>query len=132
MKPFLIALGVLLLLCLLFVALDVWRSSSFRSLARSVKVGDAKQQVEKVLGRATDVFVPQPAAATNFIVALLSVRSETWVYGPRLELRYPLSSEFPYVQPFRFRLFSPDADDVAVEFDASGKVRQVNIPTNGQ
>lgn len=130
MKRFLIATLILFVLVGGIVTLDVYRTGSFRSRARSIKIGDSKQQVERILGPATSVFTPLPEAATNVLALLLSVRCETWAYGNRLELREPFQAEFPYFFPLRFRLFKPDSDDVRIEFDSAGQVSFVRIPEN--
>jgi len=106
------------------VGLDIFYASSLRSRAQSIKVGDSKQHVEQVLGRATAMFVPNPQA-------LFSVDRETWAYGKRLQFHEAFDSKFPYFYPLRFRLFSPDDDDVAIEFDRAGNVSAVSIPTTG-
>ena len=120
-------LGILLLF-MFVVGMDALISHSRAIRGRTVHVGDSKQQVEQILGHPVSVFTPLPEARTNIVAALLSVSSETWAYGSRLELRRPFQPEFPYVFPFRLRLFQPDADDVAVEFDSSGKVSKITIP----
>jgi hypothetical protein len=104
-----------------------WQTNSFRTQAQRIKVGDSKQQVEKLLGRPPYIFLPDPAAATNFAAFLLSVHSETWVYGSSLE-EHPFHSEFPYFWPFRFRIFGPDTDDVVIVFSSREKVSKVVIP----
>jgi hypothetical protein len=131
MKLFAKSLVVIGMIVLAVAGLDHLRSTSIQRKARTIKVGDSKQQVERALGEADTIFDPSSFSAqvtTNFWAAFLSVQSETWAYGSRLDLRHAFQSEFPYFYPFRFRLFAPDADDVAIEFNSSGKVTKVNIP----
>jgi hypothetical protein len=104
-----------------------WQTNSFRARAQSIKVGDSKEQVEKLLGRPPYIFLPDPAAATNFGAFLFSVHSETWAYGSSLEKR-PFQSEFPYFFPFRWRMFGPGTDDVVIVFSSREKVSKVVIP----
>jgi hypothetical protein len=132
MKPFAKGVVVFLSIILVMVMWDRWCIGSGNVRAQSIKVGDSKQQVERLLGHPANVFQPQPAlqaqAATNWFAALLSVKAETWAYGSRFEVRHAFSSGFPYFWPIRLRLFTPDTDDVAVEFDGSGRVSRVTIP----
>jgi len=131
MKLFAKGLVVVGMIVLGIVGCDVLRWNSVQRKARTIKVGDSKQQVEAVLGEAEAKFVPSSMssqATTNFWVAFLSVQSETWAYGKRLDLQDAFLSKFPYFYPIRFRLFRPDSDDVAIEFDSSGKVTKVSIP----
>ena len=122
-------LGIMFLAVLsLALLIRAVNSRSMKTRAQAVRVGDTRQNVERLLGRPVTVFTPSQQASTNFLAALLSVRTETWAYGDRLDLRQPFHSEFPYFYPFRLRLFQPDADDIAVEFDSSGRVVQVTIP----
>lgn len=125
-------LGIIVVMTLALAALAVgmnWLSTrTFMTRVRTVRVGDTRHQVEKILGRPVAAYTPLPEARTNWVAALLSVRSETWAYGSRLELRDPFQSEFPYFCPIRLRLFQPDVDDVAIEFDSSGRVSQIVTP----
>ena len=128
MKKLGIIVVVILILGALVVAIDCLSAHSLTKRARAIRVGDSKQQVERLLGRPVTSFTPLPEARTNFVAALLSVRSETWAYGSRLELRDPFQAEFPYFFPIRLRLFKPEADDIAIEFDSSGRVSEITIP----
>ena len=96
--------------------------------AAKIRSGFTKQQVRKILGRPVAVFMPPAQAPTNFIAALLTVQSEIWTYGSRLEFRDPFISKAPFVFPFRIRLFGPHSDDVTIEFDSAGLVKNVRIP----
>jgi outer membrane protein assembly factor BamE (lipoprotein component of BamABCDE complex) len=116
-------LGIIVVMILALAALAVgidWvstRTSTTR--VRAVRVGDTKHQVEQILGRPVTTFTPS---------FLFGVRSETWAYGSRLELRRPFIAEFPYFFPVRVRLFQPDADDVSIESDSSGRVSNIVTP----
>jgi hypothetical protein len=118
-------LGITLALLLFLMALslsDVWHAGSLRNRATSLKAGDTKADVQRVLGRPLSVFNPAPG--TNFVAWLLSVKSETWAYGSR----YDLGAVFHGESPLRLRLFSPESNDVAVVFNSTGRVAQVVIP----
>ena len=122
-----IALAILLL-AMDVVSIDSVSTHSTVTRVRKLRVGDSKHEVEHILGRPVSVFKPLPEARTNLVAALLSVGSETWAYGSRLDLRQPFCSEFPYFYPFRLRLFKPDSDDVAIEFDSGGRISKIVIP----
>src|SRR6267378_2749301 len=72
-----------------------WQTNSFRARAQSIKVGDSKARVEKLLGHPTKIFLPDPQSRTDLLVYLLSVHSETWAYGSSFDKQ----SEFPYFSP---------------------------------
>jgi hypothetical protein len=110
------------------VAHDRWRCNSLRSRAAEIRIGDSKEQVEKLLGNPNTIFPPSERQPTSIGEALLHRSSEEWAYGTTFEFSDCFFSEFPFFYPFRFRLFGPDADDVGVEFDSSGKVSDVSIP----
>ena len=87
-----------------------------------LKPGDTKDDLQRVLGRPTCVFIPP--TGTNFVALLLSVHSETWAYGSRFDLRLAFRGE----SPLRFRMFRPDSNDMTVVFESSGRVAQVIVP----
>jgi hypothetical protein len=120
--------AIILALPILFVMLlslgDLWHSHSLRKRALSLQPGDTKEQVQKALGKPLQIFMPSPQAKTNFVAALLSVRSETWAYGRWFDLSLVFHGEFPVV----FRMFKPEEKDVSVVFDGSGRVEAVQIP----
>src|SRR2546426_992786 len=124
MKRILLFAAILFLAIAGVIGLDIFHGKSLRPRAQAIKVGDSRQRVEQVLGRPIVVFTP-PSEGTK---GLVIVRPETWAYGRRLQLRDAFYGEFPYFRPLRVRLFGPDDDDVAIEFDASGKVSSVSIP----
>jgi outer membrane protein assembly factor BamE (lipoprotein component of BamABCDE complex) len=128
MKTLGIIFVLILALAALVVGIDWLSTHTSTTRVRAVRVGDTKHQVEQILGRPVTTFTPLPEARTNFVAALLSVRAETWAYGSRLELRRPFQAEFPYFLPVRLRLFQPDADDVSIEFDSSGRVSKIVTP----
>jgi hypothetical protein len=118
-------------LALLVVGIDRVSINSVARRARALRVGNSKQQVELLLGRPTKIFTPMPEARSNFIAALLSVSSETWAYGSRLDLHQPFHPAFPYFSLgdlIRLRLFKPEKDDIAIEFDSSGRISNITIP----
>ena len=128
MKKFLLITLVIFCCVVVVVCVDGLRARATAARARTIRIGASKQQITETLGQPTAIFTPLPQARTNMLAALLSVSAETWAYGGRLELRQPFQSEFPYFMPIRFRLFQPDPDDIAIEFDSSDQVRKVTIP----
>lgn len=100
------------LACLMaLLTVDDCRTRSALRRAKAVKVGDTKQQVRNVLGR--------PSAVTT---AGIFDNSETWAYGGFVDWRNLLSS------PIHIRLFGPDADEVAIRFNNSGRVSKIIQP----
>src|SRR4026208_2129262 len=99
MQKLAITVVVILLLATVVVGIDCISTHSTATRVRAIQVGDSKRQVEQLLGRPNTIFTPLPAARTNFVAALLSVGSETWAYGSRLDSRRPFQSEFPYFFP---------------------------------
>ena len=62
-----------LLLVLALMALtvaDVWRADLGKNRTKSIKTGDAEEEVENVLGRPTDILMPVSAGQTNFMAWL--------------------------------------------------------------
>ena len=124
MKKLGIVLALLLLAVMLLFTIDAWHSHSLRRRALSLKTGDNKQRVESVLGKPVSIFTPSPQSQTNWLAALLSVRSETWAYGNRFDLHLAFHGELPVL----FRWFGPGSNDISVVFDSSGRVAQVTVP----
>lgn len=122
MKKLAIMLALLLVFLMALSVADMWHLGSLRKRAVSLKAGDTKADVRRVLGRPVSVLLPAPG--TNFVAWLLSVKSETWAYGSR----YDLGALFHGESPLRLRLFRPESNDVAVAFTSSGRVAQVIIP----
>ena len=123
-------LVIIILLAVFVIAVltgvDAFRSRSFATRVQSIRAGDSREQVVATLGRATHVFMPPKQIPSGLY---LGVRVETWAYGRRFDWRHCFHSEFPFFWPLKFRLFGPDADDVEVEFDSSGRVHRVSTPT---
>jgi len=126
MKKVGIIIALLVLLAMSLSLVQVWRSGSLRKRALSLKRGDSKADVQRVLGRPTCVFMP--VSGTNFAAWLLSVHEETWAYGSSLDLRLAFRGEFP----LRMRMFRPDSNDVVVAFAPSGRVSEVSVPGGKQ
>jgi outer membrane protein assembly factor BamE (lipoprotein component of BamABCDE complex) len=100
------------LACLMaLLTVDDCRTRSALRRAKDVKVGDTKQRVRNVLGR--------PSAIT---VAGIFDNSETWAYGGYVDWGDLLSC------PIHIRIFGPDADEVAVRFNNSGRVSKIIMP----
>ncbi len=119
---------VVLVLAGIVITIDLSYVHARRMRAAKIESGFTKQQVGSILGKPVTVFMPPAQPPTNFIAALLTVQCETWAYGSRLEFREAFVPEFPFVFPFRLRLFRPASDDVAIEFDSAGLVKKVYIP----
>lgn len=121
MKRFvIIPLGVVSLALVVLLG-GAFQASSRRTRAVSIKNGDTKADVERRLGSATMVTPFSPLWRTNAVAALLCETAETWAYDSHFAFR----SQFPWL---RFRLFLPDPDDIAVEFNRSGRVVRVTVP----
>ena len=126
MKRFAVTIVLVILAVVALTMLDTFRSRSFAAKVQSIKVGDSREQVVATLGRATQVFTPPQKIPGGLY---LGVRVETWAYGKRIDWRHCFYSEFPYFWPLTFRLFRPNAEDVEVEFDSTGRVSRVLTPT---
>ena len=126
MKKAAIIVALLILLGMLLGLGNLWHWRSLRKRALSLQPGDSKEQVRKALGKPVQIFMPSPQARTNFLAALLSVRSETWAYGGSFDISLVFHGESPLV----FRIFKPDDKDMSVVFDSSGRVEEVLIPKN--
>ena len=100
------------LACLIaLLTMDNCRARSALRRAKSVKVGDTKQQVRNVMGRQSAI-----------TVAGIFDGSETWAYGGYVDWDDLLSC------PIHIRLFGPDADELAIRFNNSGKVSKIILP----
>jgi outer membrane protein assembly factor BamE (lipoprotein component of BamABCDE complex) len=106
---------LLVALLLMFLAFDALRSTSAPRRAEAVRVGDTKKQVRSVMGLPSEV-----------TCAGIFDKSETWVYGGIMDWNHLMS------RPFRFRLFGPNRDEVAIQFDGDGSVKRVIIPGPGE
>jgi len=104
--------GFLLLVLMIFLAVDKFRAASAPRRAKAVKLGDTKQQVRHVMG--------PPSGVTT---AGIFNGAETWAYGGHVDW-----AKFKSFPPIRIRLFGPDADEVAIQFDTNGTVSRVAIP----
>ena len=116
---------MILFVVLLVLGVDRMNRDAKISRARLLRVGNSKSQVEQLLGSPAHKFFPEPEPT------LLGVSSETWAYGSLLNLSEPFSKEFPYFAPSRFLRFHflvPDSDEIAIQFDSSGRIRSVTIP----
>jgi hypothetical protein len=103
---------------LVVLTLDRIHAASSLRLARAVRVGDSKAQVESILGRAPHVY-----DEGNFA---------SWGYGlPVFDVSHAFRSTFPYFSSeglIRFRLGPPDPAGVIVEFDSRGNVSRIKMP----
>jgi hypothetical protein len=119
-KLAIVFLGVAILAVVAVIA-GALHASSRRTRARAINVGDTKALVERQLGSATMVTPFSPLWRTNALAALFSDTAETWAYGSHFDFH----SELPWL---RLRLFLPDPDDIAIEFNPSGRVVRVTVP----
>lgn len=114
----------------LFVIYETTRISRLHQRARSIPIAATYEEVIDILGRPTMKF---PRGSGPFdqtpLVVFTGVSPETWAYGSRFDWSNCVTDTFPYVgSPFRWRMFGPDDEDVAVEFDVEGRVSRVTIP----
>jgi hypothetical protein len=100
---------------------DMRIARSYHVKARQVHHGDSKGRVLNVIGKPTCVFLPRTMLFNQ-------MNRETWIYGRQFTLKHAISAEPPFFWPIRLR-FGPFEDDVIVEFDESGKVIRIYIPT---
>ena len=109
-------------LLMLFPALyDRCQVARMRSTATRIVIGDSAAYVRDVLGEPMTVFPKKTHGwfARDF---------EAWAYGSRFDWANSLSGEFPYFNPFRFRLFGPHRGDVVFEFNKDGTVVSIELP----
>jgi hypothetical protein len=125
MKPASILAVLVVLTIAGWIAFDAFRPRAFAARAQKVRIGDSKEKVLAAMGRATTEFPAQKGSPGAII---LGVHAETWAYGSTCNWQDCLHPHFPYFWPFRIRLFSPEDDDVAIEFDLSGKVSAISAP----
>src|SRR5437870_8270197 len=105
-------IAAVLLACLMvLLTVDARRDRSAPRRAKAIKIGETRQQVRHILGRPSDV-----------TTAGIFDRSETWAYGGYVDWGHLLST------PVRLRIFGPDADEVAIQFNSSGTVSRVIVP----
>lgn len=118
------AIGVTLLIVAAGTVWLIARPHLFARKFQRIRAGDSRDTVRAVLGEPTDVFTPSPDVPGTLN---LGVRVETWAYGRVFE--WNVATEFPFFWPFKFRLFGPDSDDFAIEFDANGQVQRLVMPS---
>lgn len=115
----------------LIVSTALWDSfyvRSIRARAKSLQQAMTKEEVVRVLGSPTTRFAKGSGVFDGALFGLIPDSPEQWAYGSRFDWGNAFSKEPPYFFPFRFRLFAPDEDDVAIEFDVNGTVTRVRIP----
>ena len=113
---------ILLLLVLALAAFDASRPASICKTAAKIQIGDGRERVQSLLGR------PTRSVVTSGMGVLLTGAPERWFYGNLLDWQRPFCREFPWVAPLKLRLFQADTNDVAVDFDSTGRVVRVQIP----
>lgn len=111
MKTTLRIAAVFLACIMVLLTVDACRARSALRRVNSVKVGDTKQQVRNVLGRPSEI-----------TTAGIFDNSETWAYGGYVDWGDLLSC------PIHIRLFGPDADEVAIRFNSTGRVSKILLP----
>jgi hypothetical protein len=107
-------------LCLsAMVVLPPLLHARFIARVNSIRIGDTREDVERVLGAPTERFakgkqlVDAIAKATLLFWLLMPESPETWAYGSSY---------------FTIRILGPRTDDVVIEFDDQGHVSRVVIP----
>lgn len=122
--------GLLLVTPSLLPLFDSCRVSTLRTKAQTLKIGDSKDTVESILGQPDAAFTKGSGLLDGALFGLFPISPERWAYGSMFDWENAFRNEFPYFYPFRFRLFGPDSDDIAVTFDDNGKVSAVIIPSD--
>ena len=110
-----------LCIAIVVLAVDLFRAKSRLSRAATIAIGDSKSEVSRLLGDATMVTPFSVMWRSNALSAAFCETYETWAYG-RI---FDFSGKFPW---YRLWLFIPNPDDIAIEFNASGRVIRVTIP----
>jgi hypothetical protein len=114
----------------IILGLIVWDLSSpavYRRRAAGIRVGDDKARVRAIMGAPT----ASMTGGGGFGDWLLGIPPEQWIYGRTLDWQTPVTREYPWVRSpaqLNFHILAPGADDVAVNFNSSGKVMRVEIP----
>lgn len=126
--------GIIVLLLIativLFVIYEKTWTSAIHRQARSIAIGTTHEEVTDILGAPTMRFKrgSGPFDQTPLVV-FMGESPEVWAYGSRFDWSNCVMDTFPFVgSPFRLRMFGPDEEDVAVEFDEQGRVSKVTIP----
>lgn len=117
------------ILCLILAVLaafliDTIRFRSLSKRALSLKVGDSKLEVKRVLDKPDAVFPKGSDLFDGIFFGVWPMSPERWAYG---DIFY-WDNEWPYFFPFNLRFFAPDPDDLTIEFDNDGKVLSIGIP----
>jgi len=103
------------------VVLNFYRVSTMCTRAEQIKIGDSKDQVSSIMGSPNQIYPP----SSGF---LFGYASERWAYGNIFIWNCIVSSEFPFIHPFNFRVLGPDPKDVVIDFDSQNHVTKVKIP----
>ena len=110
---------------------DLWRVHRLKSKAGKLRVGQSQNRVRDILGEPNVVFAKGTGLldGTTLLPGISVGQSpERWAYGRRFDWKDAFHEEFPYFYPIRLRLFGPDDQDVAIEFDDHGMVSAIEIP----
>jgi hypothetical protein len=112
--------AVLLFLGAVLWATDSWRNRASGKRTQQLTLAMPSSEVLKIMG--------EPVTVIRRGKMFLSPGNpETWVYGPKYELRDSISKEPPFFWPIRFR-FRPYDDDLVIEFNESNRVSRVVNP----
>ena len=125
MKFLTVTLLVIALLVAGIATQDSLRPRAASRRAAVIRVGDSKSRVLSTLGPPTRTRpVPWKYSHLGFPQPVL------WCYGRNYDWHRPFSRRAPYIVHCVEDewSFSPEADDVLVEFDGAGKVASVRLP----
>lgn len=115
----------MVLIVLIFIALngyDFLKAWYYHNQAKSLGAGNSMKQVREKLGKPTAVF---KASKKGWV---LSIPYERWAYGKIFDWRDCFQPTFPYIFPFRMRIFGPDKTDVTIVFGDDQKIQSIIIP----
>ena len=94
--------------------------------SKKIEAGDSEADVVSILGRPIERFDKRSEAASAFFGSV----PRKWAYGPILDLDFLFAPDLPFPNPIplRFRLWSPDAKDLVVEWNDKNTVLRVVKP----
>jgi len=122
-----IILTIIILLLAGLTVYDFLQQKRFESKITQVRVGDTKEMVMQIMGKPN--YIWNKADPKSGICGKPGSRANSGVaYGGIMDWRNAFFSEFPFFYPFRFRLFSPDDDDIVICLDDKNVVSYIRIP----
>ena len=104
--------------------IDKLRFRSLSAKAVTLKVGDSKIEVKRVLGEPDAVFEEGSGLLDGFVFGVWPMSPESWAYGDM----FYWDNKWPFFLPLNFRFFSSDSNDITIVFNDDGKVLSIRIP----